>query len=102
MEYGKYYQLLGNNLKIDFRNKLTNILINLAEKDFEIDEANEKKVDENLLMKYSAYGLVGLILDWVGEDFPMEPEEFSKELAKTIQYTLGTIKIKLTAKYSAK
>ena len=105
MEYGKYYQLLlGNNFKIDFRDKLTNKIINLTVEDFEIEsnEIDEEKVDDNLLMQYSAYGLAGLILDWVKEDFPISPEEFSKELAKTIQYTLGTIKIKLPAKYSAK
>ncbi|QGS68329.1 hypothetical protein CV093_06190 [Oceanobacillus sp. 143] len=46
------------------------------------------------MKRYSAYGLAGLILDWIIDDFPIEPYKFSIELMKTIQYSLGTIQIK--------
>lgn len=96
IQYGECYQLLlGKNIQIDFRERITNIIINLYLKEFDIQNtSDQKKVDVNLLKRYSAYGLAGLILDWIINDFPMEPYQFSIELIKTIQYSLGTIQIK--------
>lgn len=96
IQYGEYYQLLlGNNIQINFRDKITNQIINLYLKDFDIQStSDEKNVDGNLLKRYCAYGLAGLILDWIKDDFSIEPEKFSIELVKTFQYSLGTIQIK--------
>lgn len=96
MHYGEYYQLLlGNNIQIDFRDRITNVIISLYLKEFDIQSTSDKKkVDVNLLKRYSAYGLAGLILDWIIDDFPIESYKFSIELMKTIQYSLGTIQIK--------
>ena len=58
------------------------------------DTSDGNNMDKDLLNKYYAYGLIGLILDWVIADFPTEPEEFSKELVKMFKYSLGTIQIK--------
>lgn len=95
-QYGNYYKiLLGENIRIDFRDKLTNMFVNLYLEDFEMqDTTNGNNIDKDLLNKYYAYGLIGLILDWVIADFPTEPEEFSKELVKMFKYSLGTIQIK--------
>ncbi|QGS68321.1 hypothetical protein CV093_06130 [Oceanobacillus sp. 143] len=51
-------------------------------------------IDKNLLNKYYGYGLIGLILDWINADFPIKPEEFSKELIKIFKFSLGAIQIK--------
>lgn len=95
-QYSNYYKiLLGENIRIDFRDKLTNMFVNLYLEDFEMQDTTDgNNIDKNLLNKYYAYGLIGLILDWVIADFPTEPEEFSKELVKMFKYSLGTIQIK--------
>lgn len=95
-EYGNYYQvLLGENIQIDFRDKLTDMIVNVFLEDFDMEDPTEgNDMDKNLLNKYYAYGLIGLILDWVIADFPSETEEFSKELIKIFKYSLGTIQIK--------
>jgi len=95
-QYGKYYQiLLGKNISIDFRDKVTTMFVNLYLEDFDMQDTTVgNTIDNDLLNKYCAYGLIGLILDWVIADFPTEPEEFSIELVKIFKYPLGTIQIK--------
>jgi len=95
-KYSKYYTiLLGENIHIDFRDKLTRLFVNLYLEDFDMQDTTVgNNIDKNLLNKYYAYGLIGLILDWVIADFPTESEEFSKELVKMFKYSLGTIHIK--------
>ncbi|MCG7344873.1 TetR/AcrR family transcriptional regulator [Sporosarcina sp. ACRSL] len=94
-QYGKYYKiLLGENLQIDFSRKLTNLFVNLYLEDFEMqDPTDENAIDKNLINKYYAYGLIGLIMEWVIADCPTEPEVFSEELVKIFKYSLGTIQI---------
>ncbi|WP_211316745.1 TetR/AcrR family transcriptional regulator [Oceanobacillus arenosus] len=93
-QYGEYYKiLLGENIQIDFHHKLTNMFVNLYLEDFDMEHPPDSNIDQNLLNKYYAYGLIGLILDWVNADFPIEPEEFSKELIKIFKFSLGTIQI---------
>ncbi|MFS0820390.1 TetR/AcrR family transcriptional regulator [Bacillus sp. 1P02SD] len=96
IKYGEYYQLLlGDAIQINFRDRITNLIINLYLEEFDIQSTtDEKKVEGNLLKRYCAYGLVGLILDWIKDDFPIEPKKFSVELVKTFQYSLGTVLIK--------
>jgi len=95
-KYGEYYQiLLGNHVHIDFRTKITNEIINIYMEDFALPESSDgKKVDENLVNRFYAYGLTGLILEWIEDDFPLDPKEFSVELVKTFQYSRETIQIK--------
>jgi len=95
-QYSKFYKiLLGENVQIDFRDKLTNMFVNLYVEDFEMqDTPIGSNIDKNLLSKYYAYGLIGLILDWVIADFPTETEQFSKELVNIFKYSLGKIQIK--------
>ena len=94
-QYGDWYKiLLGENIQIDFRDKLTNMFVDLYLEDFDFQETTDGSgINKQLLNKYYSYGLMGLILDWVIADFPVEPEEFSVELVKIFKYSLGTIRI---------
>lgn len=94
-QYGEWYKiLLGENIQIDFRDKLTNMFVELYLEDFDFQDTTDgSSINKDLLNKYYSYGLIGLILDWVIADFPTEPEEFSIELVKIFQYSLGTIRI---------
>lgn len=95
IKYGEYYQLLlGDAAQINFRDKITNLIIKLYLEEFDIISTDKKKVEVNLLKRYCAYGLAGLILDWIIEDFSLEPKKFSIELVRTFQYSLGTIQVK--------
>lgn len=94
-DYGYYYQiLLGENIEIDFRRKLTGMFVNFYHEDFFMEDTPGRRVNKELLNKYYAYGLIGLIIDWINADFPKEAEEFSEELVDIFKYTLGKIRIK--------
>lgn len=94
-QYGEYYKvLLGDNLQIDFSRKLTLVFVDLYTKDFVMQNSvDENAVDKSFLHRRFAYGTIGLIMDWITADFPMEPEAFSRELEKSYKYSLGTIQI---------
>lgn len=96
MHFGEYYQLLlGEHLQMGFREKITNIIIQLYLEEFEIQPVQgEGKVDGDLLERYCGYGLAGIILDWVKDDFPIEPEALSREITKVFKHSLGTIRVK--------
>ena len=70
------------------------MFVDLYLEDFDFQETTDGSgISKQLLNKYYSYGLMGLILDWVIADFPVEPEEFSVELVKIFKYSLGTIRI---------
>lgn len=95
-KYGKYYQiLLRENINGPFGIQLTNKMINTYLSDFEMElqDGHEEEIN-NTLNKYYAYGLMGLIIEWIMNDFPKEPEAFSKELVEIFKYSLGKIQIK--------
>lgn len=95
-KYGKYYQiLLRENINGPFGIQLTNKMINTYLNDFEMElqDGHEEEIN-NTLNKYYAYGLMGLIIEWIMNDFPKEPEVFSKELVEVFKYSLGKIQIR--------
>lgn len=94
-EYGEYYQiLLRENIKGPFSIQLTNEMITTYLMDFKMDLPSKDKTINDMLNRYYAYGLMGLIIEWILDNFPKEPEEFSSELVKVFQYSLGKIYIK--------
>lgn len=95
-KYGEYYQiLLKENINGPFSIQLTSSIIDTYLEDFKMEYVNEEdeKV-ENMLNRYFAHGLMGLIIEWVIADFPTEPQEFSDELVKVFKYRLSKIHIK--------
>lgn len=94
--FGDYYQLLlGKQLQVGFQERVTNTIIQLYMEEFEIQTIqDDSKVSGELLERYCGYGLVGLIIDWIKEDFPTEPKVFSKEIVKIFKYLHGTVRIK--------
>jgi AcrR family transcriptional regulator len=92
----RFYQtLLGKNVSINFRSLLTDEIIQLYLDDFEVEnQMNQKTVDNELFNRYSAYGLAGLIIDWIINDFPEEPKEFSLKLVALFRFSMGNIKLK--------
>lgn len=94
-QYGRNYQiLLGNNVRINFRQIITDIIINIYIEEFELISSKDKKEENQLLNRCMGYGLIGIILEWIMDDFPVEPEELSKQLVKMLQSLLGTVRIK--------
>ncbi|MBQ0139722.1 MAG: TetR family transcriptional regulator C-terminal domain-containing protein, partial [Kurthia sp.] len=63
--------------------------------DFDMqDIVLENKPDKKLMNTFYAYGFIGLILDWVMNDFPIDVEKFSSQLVQIFKYSVGTIQIK--------
>ncbi|MHA6250392.1 TetR/AcrR family transcriptional regulator [Oceanobacillus sp. CAU 1775] len=94
-QYGEYYKiLLSNHLQIDFQRQLIEMFVNIYLEDFEMTDDPQHDVNKELLNKSYAYGLIGMILDWITNDFPIPAEEFSTELVKIFKYSLKDIHIK--------
>lgn len=94
-EYGTYYQLLlKGNIKGPFSIQLTNTIIEAYLADFEMEQSEQDLAINNMLNRYYAYGLMGLIIEWIMADFPTEPQVFSDELVKVFKYSLEKIQIK--------
>ncbi|MFD1849756.1 TetR/AcrR family transcriptional regulator [Oceanobacillus bengalensis] len=102
-QYGRYYQiLLGKNVQIDFRQKITEVLLNLFVDDFEyIGKSEQNPLEQSLLNRYCGYGVIGVILEWINEDFPTSPQKLSEELVKTMQTPLGNIRIKRKSQWNS-
>ena len=97
-EYGTYYQLLlKENIKGPFSIQLTNTIIEAYLADFEMEQSEQDRAINNMLNRYYAYGLMGLIIEWIMADFPTEPQVFSDELVKVFKYSLEKIQIKYTS-----
>jgi len=94
--FGEHYQLLlSDKLQIDFRARLQKVLVQLYIEDFELQATQtECKVNDSLLERYCGYGLAGLIVDWIEDDFPIEPDAFSEELVKVFRYLLVTARVR--------
>jgi AcrR family transcriptional regulator len=95
-EHAFFYQtLLGNNISINFRSLLTDEIIQLYLDDFEIEGlGNDSTVDNELFNRYSAYGLSGLIIEWIINDFPDSPKEFSLKLVTLFRFSMEHVKLK--------
>lgn len=95
-EYGPYYQiLLKENINGPFNIQLTNMIIDTYLSDFEMEPPQEQDPTiNNMLNRYYAYGLMGLIIDWIMTGFKTEPDVFSEELIKVFNYSLNKIQIK--------
>ncbi len=97
-QYGKYYRiLLGNNVNLDFRQIITTLFIDLAIGEFEYIPPTDGRNQENnilLLNQSLAYGAVGIILEWIRNDFPIAPKQLSDELIRILQLQIGSFRIK--------
>jgi AcrR family transcriptional regulator len=95
-EHAFFYQtLLGKNISINFRSLLTDEIIQLYLDDFEIEvQGNDRSVDNELFNRYSAYGLSGLIIEWIINDFPDSPKEFSLKLVTLFRFSMEHVKLK--------
>lgn len=90
-QYKMFYQiLLSQNLQIDFRQKLTEKLLEVCQSDFEI---KQEPLCNQLMNHYLTYGSIGLILDWLIKDCPIEIETFARLIVEILQSPLDIIKI---------
>ncbi|WP_158582939.1 TetR/AcrR family transcriptional regulator [Lysinibacillus yapensis] len=95
-KFGFCYQLLLNeNINGPFSLQLSQEMMSTYLNDFKMMLLDDYENSINgTLNKYYAYGLMGLIIEWIIEDFPKEPEDFSDELVRVFKYSLGKIQIK--------
>lgn len=97
MKYSKdYHVLLGSNVNIDFKQIITNLFIALSTEEFEyIPPLGVSSPDNNILINQSlAYGAIGIILEWIKNDFPITPKQLSDELTNMFQLQIGSFCIK--------
>lgn len=88
----QYKVLLGDNLTIDFHQRLKNFFMSLYLEDFAFEMSSDgEEINDYLFNKYNAYGTIGLIIDWITDEAPLETKEFSKKLVEMFRYSFGTL-----------
>lgn len=65
-----YKLMLNTNSTYDFREKMIKTLENLLKNDISFSENDvEAKIDHNLFITYRASGIIGIIWEWINNDF---------------------------------
>ncbi|OCT16412.1 hypothetical protein A8709_03000 [Paenibacillus pectinilyticus] len=76
--------VLSSSLAIDFLKKIHEELIYHGHHNLTYSFNPASTVNVDLYIQYGMSALIGLIANWIGNDFPYTPEELSKELSKII------------------
>ncbi|MEQ2526068.1 TetR/AcrR family transcriptional regulator [Robertmurraya yapensis] len=84
LEYKKFYQvMLGENSSYSFREKLIRHLEPLFRKDFDYSATiDDDNLDIHLFATYRIHGAIGLLLEWIENDFEQTPLYMSEQLLR--------------------
>lgn len=82
-ENAKLYKLLlSDHIQVDFRFQMAKAIEQLFIFEYEYELHDEIVLDTKWLYTYRAYGLTGLIIRWVEEDFSDSPEHMTVQTLK--------------------
>lgn len=71
---------------LGFQDKFIETMINLFQEDICYFSKNSPLINDNLFITYRAYGVWGLIVNWIKSDFSMPSEQMAKQLIEIISY----------------
>lgn len=89
-----YKTLLSRNIQIDFRHRMAGAIEELfiAEYDYQLPE--DSVLGSKWLYVYRAYGIAGLIIRWIEEDFPEPPLQMAKQVVELMLVSTPVFKVK--------
>ncbi|SDJ58294.1 TetR/AcrR family transcriptional regulator [Salimicrobium halophilum] len=89
-----YKTLLHKNTNWRFREKMTDRLEKMffREFDFSIDE--DPSIDLSLFRTYRIHGIIGLILNWIEQDFEPSADYMKEQLIYILRFHTPTIRVR--------
>lgn len=96
LENKRFYKLmLSPNTNYHFREKMTKRLDKLFKEDFEfVISEIDPNIDIELFSTYRIHGIIGLILEWIENDFSKSPSYMSEQLIHIMKFYTPKIVIK--------
>jgi AcrR family transcriptional regulator len=96
IENKKFYKLmLSPATNYNFHEKMTKKLDELFRKDFEISFTEiDPKIDINLFSTYRIRGIIGLILEWIDNDFSQSPSYMGDQLIHILKFYTEKVYVK--------
>lgn len=86
-QYRYYYQaLLTNENSLNFQNEFTKILKDFNEKATAnlFKENDDSFIDQNIYTSYQAYAVLGMIKQWIEDEFQQSPQYMAEQLTKIL------------------
>ncbi|SES35818.1 TetR/AcrR family transcriptional regulator [Psychrobacillus sp. OK032] len=88
-----YQLLLSPATNYNFHKKLTEKIDQLFREDFIISKEIDPSVDLNLFNTYRIYGVVGLIVEWIENDFLQPPSYMSDQLLRILKFSTPEVNV---------
>jgi AcrR family transcriptional regulator len=80
-----YQMILKPTALSGFQNRLGTVIKQLSLEDLLVGSDN-KAINKDLLASYHAYSILGMIIQWVQDEFKNTPEYMAEQLVKIIHY----------------
>ncbi|MFC4411684.1 TetR/AcrR family transcriptional regulator [Chungangia koreensis] len=95
LENKRFYKLMLNpNTNFNFHEKLIRKLNELFREDFEFIVTDNDYIDVQLFSTYRIHGIIGLILEWVENDFTKSSTYMSEQLIQILKFSTSKVYIK--------
>lgn len=75
----------------DFRERVLSKFIALFEEDLHFLLKKNREIDRELFVQFRAYGLYGLVIEWIKSDYTNSTAYMSKQLLKIFYYKLDEL-----------
>lgn len=94
-ENSKLYRLmLSDHIKVDFRHKIASAIETHFIEAYDYELPEDTTIDLNSLYIFRAYGVAGLIIRWIEEDFPTAPEFMSEQVVQLMVVSTDVFHVK--------
>ena len=70
----------------NFREKMTNKLAELFREDYKYSTEVNPNIDIDLFSTYRIHGIIGLIIDWIDNDFEQSPAYMGDQLIQILNF----------------
>lgn len=87
LENKKFYKLmLHPETAYNFREKMTNKLAELFREDYTYSTEVNPNIDIDLFSTYRIHGIIGLIIEWIDNDFEQSPAYMGDQLIQILNF----------------
>ncbi|WP_076560303.1 TetR/AcrR family transcriptional regulator [Salimicrobium flavidum] len=94
-EKEKYYKtLLHKNTNWRFREKMSDRLEIMFRQEFDFSIEEDPSIDLSLFRTYRIHGIIGLILNWIEQDFEPSAEYMKEQLIYILRFHTPTIQVR--------
>jgi AcrR family transcriptional regulator len=98
LQHREFYKaMLGPNVNINFRERMIRAMEAHFKKDIRfVPNGMEPDVDLDLFFSYRVHGIIGMILEWVQQDFPHSKEYMADQVVKIATFRTEKVYIQIS------